>query len=494
MKRWIWALVLVFPGVVMFSGRAKAQTVATPQEPDVAKTDEVQGYPMVWRAASGIAFGGGGCRVCPTDIQQGEANDCFLLAGLAAIARTSPGWLLNAVNLTGKDAEGNDVYTVKLYPKGRAKQFQVENSFPALPSAWSLKSFLALIHMYSEAGVTNQPHFFYAQPSVGKGSFVSGWLGGSAIWPMVMEKAYAYTMKDGYLGYHPGGTSYDAMKVITGAPGGGYTVSPTGSSTAAAVVKSVSIKDSPSVVDLSHSAFAAILRGDLNSVQPNLEVCAYPAGGSLENANCTAVCPETHICDRVFAGGGIPLSRGQKLHVELLDASKLPGARAQSHLLAEWDADAGSCDETQPCTYQAQANQWVTAGPVVYSFDVRNSTNAHLPQGAKGELTTVAEVDAILTQLQAKRWAITVGTTASCDGRSSVCAEDFSSNKLQRDPVHNNGHEYYLLNYDHPTQTVLLGNPQGSQVSVTAAEFLQTFVQIEYNEVPATNTICGCKY
>jgi hypothetical protein len=320
---------------------------------------------------------------------------------------------------------------------------------------------------------------------------------------MIIEKAYASALAGGYAGYKGGGQSYRAMKAITGQPGGGYTVSPPGPATSPDVVKSVFIQDSPAVADRGgHSIIGGLLRLDLQAIQPNLKICAS-ALGSNQRPNCTEICHESHSCRQLFTGGGVPLAKGQKLHVVVTDVDQ-PGSE---HLIAEFDQDdPASCVEAtpgnpvtpsnpakpgMPCTFQAPASDWVIAGPLVFSFVVRKSTNPQLGEGVKGVLTTVAEIDAVFTQLQNDHRAVTAGTAATCAGRTLVCDQAFESGQLERTQP-TSGHDYFLKSYDHASETVLLGNPHGSQVSVPLSEFLQAFYQIAYNEVETNHSACGC--
>jgi hypothetical protein len=454
------------------------------------------GVTPVYRPINGTKFGNQ-CRICPDDILQGQIDDCYLLSSLATIATVNPGTFQNAIQ-TMPDGS----YLVTLYPDGQKKEIRVDTTFPAMPGPWPVWNLLSDPYLSSDYVKTlarslvlpKQYDFVYAQPPSG-GSMIAKLKGSNgALWPMIVEKAYADRLAGGYGGYKGGGQSYRAMKTITGQPGGGYIISPPGPATSPDVVKSVFIQDSPAVADRGgHSIIGGLLRFDLQAIQPNLKICASVLG-SNQHPNCTQICHESHSCRQLFTGGGVPLAQGQKLHVVVTDVDQ-PGSE---HKIAEFDQDApASCVEGtpdkpgMPCTFQAPATDWVIPGPLVFSFVVRKSANPQLGEGVKGVLTTVAEIDAVFTQLQNDHRAVTAGTAATCAGRTLVCDQAFESGKLERTQP-TSGHDYFLKSYDHASETVLLGNPHGSQVSIPLAEFLQAFYQITYNEVEMNPSPCGC--
>jgi hypothetical protein len=511
MKLRSWFPLMIILATAAFPGAIPAapQTVPTPALPAIPSADPLNGFPESYVPISGTPFGDG-CHICPDDILQGELDDCYLLSSLAAIAIVSPGTIQNAIMPVGKDAAGNTVYTVRL----SSKEVKAESAFPGLKSPGGLLDLISSKAYASTAYwgslIHGQSFFYYAQPPSDGSALTKLKNSNGVIWPMIMEEAYAATLTEndpktgqekkdpktgkpiyvGYAGYKGGGISYLAMQTITGAPGGGYIVDPKGPPTSPAVVKSVFIHDSPALADVGgHSILGGLLRGDLKAIQPNLMVCASPSGGRSAR-NCTQICPESHSCRQTFAGGGVPLTTDQnnvmqKLHIVVFDVDR-PGSE---HNLYESDLVPATCAEATPCNYSLPNSQYVIAGPLVISFVVIPAGKTPLGEGVKGVLTTTAEIDSTLTQLQSQHRAVTAGTVALCGGRSQVCDQSFDAST----PGHlEHGHDYFLKQYDHATGTVVLGNPHGTAVSVPLAAFLQTFYQIGYNEVPVQKSACGC--
>lgn len=115
--------------------------------------------------------------VRPFDISQGETGDCWLIAGLIAIAATRPELIENAIT----DNE-DGTYTVRLYEEGRARDITVDGEL-------------------------------YVHPAIRKPLYARS-RNATELWGPVLEKAYAALHEDGYAGVHSG-WPIDAMRTLT---------------------------------------------------------------------------------------------------------------------------------------------------------------------------------------------------------------------------------------------------------------------------------------
>ncbi len=135
---------------------------------------------------------GDGRDIHPSDINQGQMGDCYVLAALAGAAHKNPELLRKSI----KD-NGDGTYDVTLYEKrwwdpvglfGReAKIVKVDNQFPVQDKNPVL---------------------------AGYGDYAKG---NPELWAMIMEKAYAQTHRNGsYNGIGNGGSPGTAMTAISG--------------------------------------------------------------------------------------------------------------------------------------------------------------------------------------------------------------------------------------------------------------------------------------
>ncbi|MBM7845303.1 WXG100 family type VII secretion target [Herpetosiphon giganteus] len=97
------------------------------------------------------------------DVNQGLIADCYLMAGLAAIAKTNPDVIRNAIR-----DNGDGTYTVTFYPE---------------------QGFLGFFGKRSKVEVRVTNDFVYAKD--GKTPAYAQLSNDSEIWPMLIEKAYA---------------------------------------------------------------------------------------------------------------------------------------------------------------------------------------------------------------------------------------------------------------------------------------------------------------
>lgn len=125
--------------------------------------------------------------VDPDDIRQGQLNNCFLVAAMAAVAEQDPGFIQNMIQ-----DNGDGTYTVTLH------QYDDGGLF-GIGSGWE------------EVEVTVSADF--PQNS----AQLSGDSAGQAqeIWPQLIEKAYAQ-LNGGYDGFENGGSPSNALATLTG--------------------------------------------------------------------------------------------------------------------------------------------------------------------------------------------------------------------------------------------------------------------------------------
>lgn len=128
------------------------------------------------------------------DIKQGQLNDCYVVAGMGAVARQDPNAIKNAIR-ENKDEKGNVTsYTVTLNEKRTGlsgffrggyekKEYTVDATFP-----------------------TGGKH-------VGPGDTDAK--GNQEIWPLIVEKAYAQS-QGGYDAIDKGGNPVGIMSALTG--------------------------------------------------------------------------------------------------------------------------------------------------------------------------------------------------------------------------------------------------------------------------------------
>jgi hypothetical protein len=125
--------------------------------------------------------------VSPDDIRQGQLNNCFLVAAMAAVAEQDPDFIRNMIR-----DNGDGTYTVTLHQYDEGGLF-------GIGSGWE------------EVEVTVSADF--PQNSAQQSGDVENQR--QEIWPQLIEKAYAQ-LNGGYAGFEDGGSPADALAVLTG--------------------------------------------------------------------------------------------------------------------------------------------------------------------------------------------------------------------------------------------------------------------------------------
>jgi hypothetical protein len=119
----------------------------------------------------------------PTDVKQGHLGDCYFEASLASLAQTQPDAIKQAIST---NADGT--YNVRLYSK--APDGQMKPNWVTVDDKLPVKE------------GTTTPVYGHSQDP-------------QAIWPDIMEKAYAES-KGGYGAIGNGGSTVNAMSALTG--------------------------------------------------------------------------------------------------------------------------------------------------------------------------------------------------------------------------------------------------------------------------------------
>lgn len=127
------------------------------------------------------------------DIAQGGLNDCYVVGGIAAVARQNPDLVKNAVR-----DNGDGTYTVTFYEK--------DNGFLGIPGFGD--------DSYKKVEITVSGDFS-DKAAQGSGDFTNGEGEKAEIWPKIVEKAYAQ-YKGGYDAIDNGGNSAEIMSLLTG--------------------------------------------------------------------------------------------------------------------------------------------------------------------------------------------------------------------------------------------------------------------------------------
>ena len=131
--------------------------------------------------------------VVANDVRQGDIGDCFLLAAMATLAAQDPGAVRRLIANPRHDAEGRLLScTVRLF-------------LPALPPA------------REGTRVARDIVVDCTQFPVRRANFGDEDDGHEELWPLIIEKAYALGVSDGYPGLDLGGTAGAAMTALTGA-------------------------------------------------------------------------------------------------------------------------------------------------------------------------------------------------------------------------------------------------------------------------------------
>ncbi|MDE2490291.1 MAG: hypothetical protein KGM24_05550 [Elusimicrobia bacterium] len=153
-------------------------------------------------------------RVSSSDVAQGRAGDCFLLASLAAVAATHPDVLLGMI----KQDRTTSSFWVRFYegkPLKPALVGPITDAFPVWKSDLS---------EYNLSGPV------FAHPSSPDGP----------IWPLVVEKAYTAKFRhDSYASLNTGGDAGVAISRVTGRPTLSYSFYPGGTAFKTATLRQV---------------------------------------------------------------------------------------------------------------------------------------------------------------------------------------------------------------------------------------------------------------
>jgi Flp pilus assembly pilin Flp len=143
----------------------------------------------------GVVGQGDGTAVHPNDISQGGLGDCYLLAGMGAIALQNRSILENAIR-----DNGDGTYTVTFYERNNHPGWQF----------WRSDYDKVEITVNNEFATDANGNPVFAKPGDGTGA-------NRELWPMIIEKAYAQ-WKGGYQQIGHGGLPSDAMEALTGQP------------------------------------------------------------------------------------------------------------------------------------------------------------------------------------------------------------------------------------------------------------------------------------
>jgi hypothetical protein len=141
-----------------------------------------------------IAGGSGSsCCIQPGDVQQGHLGDCWLLASLAAIARTNPGAIKGAIQ-----SRNDGTYTVTLFPEQNGslarRDIHINTAFPEYPT--TLLQYLKIS--------SKESRFPYAQPGDDN----------EEAWVMLIERAAA--LVHGSYEKLDDGSGLEGLQLVTG--------------------------------------------------------------------------------------------------------------------------------------------------------------------------------------------------------------------------------------------------------------------------------------
>src|SRR5262249_40417620 len=131
--------------------------------------------------------------VSASDINQGAAGDCYLIAALSAVAGAQPQVIRSAIKLERENKDGTAIYGVRLY----------------VPSAEG-PPHPVTIH------VTTKVYFDHGFLGLGQSPTYSK-APEAEMWPLLMEKAFAQ-YKRSYEAIGQGGTSDEPLFALTGKP------------------------------------------------------------------------------------------------------------------------------------------------------------------------------------------------------------------------------------------------------------------------------------
>ncbi|HEV7611621.1 MAG TPA: hypothetical protein VGO37_07095 [Steroidobacteraceae bacterium] len=497
------ALILSLASLLGFAGQAMAQAISDPEDPAVPawivnNTDPnydpknppppLNTDPPVYQSFHAAPFGDETpCSICPTDVHQGALNDCSFLSALGAVSIASPGTLEGAIVDTLQQTQhGHDeIYNVRYFENFSFRNVYVSGTFPSIqqPNSKIFGGLFSVILPNLGRGYLTgleTPFFAFARPPS-----LNGWPPGvrAISWPLLMEKAFVKTLPNGYDNknlYDNGVDPARTLEWITGLPSDPpYDIHK--ATTPENQVQSVWIHDSPALADRGgHSVIGGLLRFDLKSIEPNLKVCLAWTGAP-HTRNCTGICRESHSCRQPLLVG-LPLPAGQKVNVRILDVA----GNNDVHLIADFDVDPTQCkDINHPCPQSVPAGPWVMAGTVTISFDVH-----------QGSMSSLPALDSKLYQLYHNTEAIIAGTFHSqseCPAGDSICPQMF-----QPKGPFSWGHAYFLKKYVRvpygsvANNQVVLGDPQGPEITVLLSQFYHAFLIIDSNKTSTVPSSCAC--
>ncbi len=163
------------------------------------------------RRVEGQLFVAGGADmrqgIHPSDADQGQIGDCFVVASLAAIAQHNPDVIRNAI-----EDNGDGTYTVTFYQRESNNRFNRLNNW--LDNGYDPVKITVTAEFPVLADGT-QPYIYENQEMLD---------GKRELWPAIMEKAYAQFLSqsddpiDMYSTLNRGGNPADVLEAITGEP------------------------------------------------------------------------------------------------------------------------------------------------------------------------------------------------------------------------------------------------------------------------------------
>ena len=170
--------------------------------------EDMAGYGPRQEGPIAIDSGWDGQAMSPNDVSQGGIGNCFLMAGLMALAQQRPEVLENAI--TGPDGQGN--YRVRLF-----RNAGFENDNQLVPEDIVVEPTF----------ITNADYFMvmgerYDMDGGGEYTYAREGdrdeEGNPELWVQLIEKAYAILVmeKGGFNWMHQGGFGVEALEALTG--------------------------------------------------------------------------------------------------------------------------------------------------------------------------------------------------------------------------------------------------------------------------------------
>lgn len=143
----------------------------------------------------------------PTDVNQGSIGDCYFLASLIAVSKTSPNLIKNAI-----DDNGNGTYTVKLFTVTEEKGWLWGTNRVFTPTKITLFPTFPMAVNGKDGANPNAN----ANPAHAHGGNVNA-KGETELWVRLVEKAYALLLGS-YSAIGKGGLGANALEALTGKP------------------------------------------------------------------------------------------------------------------------------------------------------------------------------------------------------------------------------------------------------------------------------------